>query len=391
MFKSYTRKSSAIQGAKRAGLDADAVVQQDGQWGFHLPSAGLPKLGGKKGGGGAAGGGGGGDGPRLDGIIEATYQNGLSVEVAINKAAMMVCDRLGSILTDIRDVFVARGEKEADQESQDKLRRLEDDRESKKTGSGGGGILATVTRNAGGLLDILKMLSTPLIIGALTEIDKFFDIIGRSKELFSSWGGKFQNFLDDLARLPAFKDNIIGAGIRNLIPIMTGLGLFALWKPGPMKKAFDNIFRLFKWLGDNPALTGSKGVASSGFLAKVSRVLGKLAIPLTIIMSIFEAITGVIDGFKKGGLMGALEGGVDGLVNGLIGGLIDLVADGVGWLLEKFGLDGQRFKDFSFAKFLDAFGGGLGDLLYDLVENIKTTITKAFSDLGNICRRKSVV
>ena len=36
MFKSYTRKSSALTGAERAGVSADNVVQLDGKWGFHV-------------------------------------------------------------------------------------------------------------------------------------------------------------------------------------------------------------------------------------------------------------------------------------------------------------------------------------------------------------------
>lgn len=35
MFKSYTRKSSAVVGAKRAGLSEDSVVNVDGSWGFY--------------------------------------------------------------------------------------------------------------------------------------------------------------------------------------------------------------------------------------------------------------------------------------------------------------------------------------------------------------------
>jgi hypothetical protein len=45
-FKSYTRKSSALTGADRAGVSRDCVVQnEEGKWGFHeaaqmeLPSA----------------------------------------------------------------------------------------------------------------------------------------------------------------------------------------------------------------------------------------------------------------------------------------------------------------------------------------------------------------
>lgn len=38
-FKSYTRKSSAIKGIERAGLDPSVLTQHEGNWGYFLPEA----------------------------------------------------------------------------------------------------------------------------------------------------------------------------------------------------------------------------------------------------------------------------------------------------------------------------------------------------------------
>lgn len=43
-FKAYTRKSSAVEGIKRAGFDPEILAQHEGKWGFFLADTDNPKL-----------------------------------------------------------------------------------------------------------------------------------------------------------------------------------------------------------------------------------------------------------------------------------------------------------------------------------------------------------
>lgn len=43
-FKSYTRKSSAVTGIERAGLDPAILAQHEGKWGYFLANTDDPKL-----------------------------------------------------------------------------------------------------------------------------------------------------------------------------------------------------------------------------------------------------------------------------------------------------------------------------------------------------------
>lgn len=386
MFKAYTRKSSAVAGAKRAGLDEAAVMQQEGVWGFHIPEhvavAKLPRL--------NSSASSKAQGESTDRVVEAIHQSSLSVDVAIAQSAAAVANHIGGLLGDIRDLLSDQNSIAVRTAQADKLNQLEEDREKKNiknSASNGFSFLPGLKDSTKGLFDMVKMMSLPFIIGALTEIDKAFDVIGGAKDKISKWAGNAQRFLDVAAELPIFKDNVLGAGIRNLFPILGAVGLFAAWKPDLAVKGIQGLFKAISFLGKNPSLGGAAGVGEAGgMLSKLSRVVGKIAIPITIVTSLYESITSAFTGWQRDGAFGAFEGLVDGLVHGLIGGLIDTLSSGIGWMLDKFGVDAQRFKDFSFANFLDAFGTNLGVALFDVVDDIKSVLSEAvqgFKDLWN--------
>lgn len=128
---------------------------------------------------------------------------------------------------------------------------------------------------------------------------------------------------------------------------------------------FEPIVKLFKSLGT---------------------ILGKLAVPLQIIMSVFDTVTGALDGWNKtqGGFMdklqGAIKGGLTGLLNGLVGGLLDLLKDGLSWILDFFGMkDAAAWLDsFSFSKYIE---DGIG-MLVDGFANIITGIGEMFGKVS---------
>lgn len=135
---------------------------------------------------------------------------------------------------------------------------------------------------------------------------------------------------------------------------------------GGIMRYFDDLLMFFKPL--------------TGMLKSMGAILGKLAMPIQVIMSIFDTVTGAMDGWNKtqgtwfDKLMGAIKGGLSGLLNGLIGGLLDLLKDGLSWVLNFFG-----FQDA--AAWLDSFS--FTDIITKGISNIVDGIVGFFKDMIN--------
>ena len=111
---------------------------------------------------------------------------------------------------------------------------------------------------------------------------------------------------------------------------------------GKIKKFFKPITDIIgKFTGfiksSSSAMQGFSQVTK--FAATIGRVLGKLFLPITILMGVFDGVTGFIKGFKEDGLIGGIKEGVIGVVDGLVGGLIRMVTGALSWILELIGLD----------------------------------------------------
>ena len=102
--------------------------------------------------------------------------------------------------------------------------------------------------------------------------------------------------------------------------------------------------------------------------APVGKVLGKIFLPVTIIMGIFDGIKGAITGAAEqegvadkfvGGIFGAIKG----ILVGLVGMPLDFLKDIVSWIAGKFGMD-------SVAESLDGFSvSGLIGNIIDTIRN----------------------
>ena len=113
----------------------------------------------------------------------------------------------------------------------------------------------------------------------------------------------------------------------------------------------------------------------SKFAAGFGKILGKIFLPITILMSAFDFITGFMDGFSEGGILGGLEGGLSKLFSNLIGMPLDLLKSAVSWIAGVFGFDGvsAALDSFSFAT-----------LITDLIAGIFDGVKGVFSFLGDL-------
>ena len=131
--------------------------------------------------------------------------------------------------------------------------------------------------------------------------------------------------------------NYIRSFFRPLKGIADGLkGVGALVTKLPLLGLVSNFF-----VGSAKAV-GGVAKAASPFL----KLLGKLFLPLTIIIGVFDTIKGAISGFKEDDeaslgekILNAIQGGLTGLVNSIIGIPLDLVVSLINFVAKKFGFE----------------------------------------------------
>lgn len=187
----------------------------------------------------------------------------------------------------------------------------------------------------------------------IKSITGFFDEVVKATKTFFK--------IDDI--IPDLK--IIGQSLKE---IFAG----PLEKIGKIFKSggglFDDFMKMFSFL--EPITNMFKALG---------RIIGKLAVPLQILMSVFDTVSGALDGWNKtegtfmDKLFGAIKGGVTGLLNGLIGGLLDLLKDGTSWLLNLLGFENaSKFLDsFSFEKIIEEGVGGFFDFVRGMIDYTK--------------------
>ena len=124
-------------------------------------------------------------------------------------------------------------------------------------------------------------------------------------------------------------------------------------------------------------MTGEAGVIGKimGFARAFGATLGKLFLPITIVISAFDLITGFVDGFKesKGDNIVSrfIDGGGGGLskmIGNLVGVPLDLLKKGVGMILGFLGFDDAK-------KSLESFS--FKDLIMKIVKAPYNLISKA--------------
>ena len=174
----------------------------------------------------------------------------------------------------------------------------------------------------------------------------------------------------------------IGGGLKTLFNFI--LKPFRL-----VGDSFRSIGKTLGFIGDTAKAT-SKGAKSAGGVLKtlggflkstftvfqgIGRTLGRLFLPLTILMTAVDAIKGSIDGFTKqeGGIVAkvfaGVIGGIKGAVVGLVGIPLDLLKSGIAWVAGKLGFE-------NFSETLASFS--IAELIGSLFDKLKNTVLGFF-------------
>ena len=215
------------------------------------------------------------------------------------------------------------------------------------------------------------------------------------------------NFFGRVTRAFTIKKNVfmnatkaIRGSINN---IFTRIGSVFKTIGGGLKTMFNFILKPFRLVGDSfrsigktlgfigdTAKATSKGAKSAGGVLKtlgnflkstfsvfqgIGRTLGRLFLPLTILMTAVDAIKGAIDGFTKqeGGIVSkvfaGVIGGIKGAVVGLVGIPLDLLKSGIAWVAGKLGFE-------NFSETLASFS--IAELIGNLFDKLKNTVLGFF-------------
>ena len=230
--------------------------------------------------------------------------------------------------------------------------------------------IAGIKKAAGNLLDILmKGLGLAALWGLFKwiqswDIESVIEgakkvgeaIVGINDSIFTlatrigAWMG-----FEKIAKLFTGKEGPLTQKVTKWMTKLTGKGSFFA-KIGNLFSSIGGLFGKIPGIGK--ILKFVKGAA---------KLLGRIFVPVTVIMALWEAVTGFMDGFAntEGNMFQKILGGIGGAVKSLLDffvfGIADMIQSAIVWLLELFGFDSAAVA--------------VGD--FNLVGRIKDAVFKA--------------
>jgi len=193
---------------------------------------------------------------------------------------------------------------------------------------------------------------------------------------FGNWikglGSQFKAFaFEKFGRVLTPISDAVGRGIQRLKEIGNSIkGLFG------QGGKFASIAESFK--------KGFRPIAK--FAGSVGKLLGKLFLPVTVIMGVIDGVKGFMQGFSEEGFLGGITGAIEGVLTGLVAIPLDLVKNIVSWVADKLGFEriSEALDSFSFEGIFDTIFNGLQDLRTMISDKISDFWqgTKSFFGFG---------
>ena len=243
-------------------------------------------------------------------------------------------------------------------------------------------------------------LIAALIAAPIVALLAFFKEIGMQLKLLgiTGKGGLVAKMFAPIGKLFAGIKNFFKAFtvVKKITPFIDDIIKGAKTVLKPIGRFFSKIGNFFsKMIGYVKTITSASKSATGilKFASKFGSILGKIFLPITILMSAFDFITGFMKGYEEGGILGGLEGGLSKLFANMIGMPLDLLKSAVAWIAGVFGFDGVKtsLESFSFATLItDMISGifagvkGVFNFLGDLFDFSDLTIFGAFGKLIDI-------
>jgi hypothetical protein len=228
-----------------------------------------------------------------------------------------------------------------------------------------GAIAANTKRTADGIKGVLKGLKDRAVDLGLKGLGLTVALIAAPVIMIVSFFKQLSLELAFLKKLAGTRLGRLFQPVKSFISLMGRIGkLIANVVPGGAR-AGRGITRIFQTIGRGAktimgfirtigssirglitpvirmARTSTsfmKGFAPiARFASKMGTILGKLFLPITIIMTVFDFVTGFMEGYKEDGIIGGIREGVAKVFGNLIGWPLNMLKSGVAWILEKFG------------------------------------------------------
>ena len=253
----------------------------------------------------------------------------------------------------------------------------------------GSGASARIAKIADSVADIFKPLTKGLtnikraFTAGFAGLKTFRTATGQFGKVgfFGKLGGLFQSLTKPFKAIggvvKSLKDFVlapiqaVGSSLRSIKSAIPGGGASKLMKPviTTLKTVFDVIKNVAK--------------IATGF----GRTLGRLFLPITVVISLFDTFKGAMAGFEKysekgflEGIIGGLFGGISGLLKGFIGLPLDLLKDGISWIAGKLGFENfsEQLNSFSFSELIGNLFTSITDTIVGFIGSIKDSI----ADIG---------
>ena len=152
---------------------------------------------------------------------------------------------------------------------------------------------------------------------------------------------RFKNFFVDI--FDKLKKSKLGKFITGIVDKLKNSKLFksisSLFQKvfGAGKGFFSRLSGIFKSIVK--FATGGPFKAIMKFAGAIGRILGKVFLPITILMSIFDFVKGFMRGYEEDGIIGGIKEGFNDLFDGLVGGLLRVLMWIPTKIAEWLGLD----------------------------------------------------
>jgi len=243
---------------------------------------------------------------------------------------------------------------------------------------------------------IFKIIKAFLLFAGIVGVfDAAVSTFRKTVKAFKTFG-KILNFLSfkKLGKMRVVKyviDRIkaIGEFFRKIGKTIKAIGLKKL------RAAGNTVFGIFKKIGNffkSLVKAARKYNKIFGIFRNIGRILGKVFLPLTILIGIFDFVKGFMRGYSEDGIIGGIKEGFNSLFDGLVGGLLRLltmipskIAEWLGF--EELANQITENTEVIIESIKDAFGGIVdlvkGIFMWD-TEKIMEGLTKVWNSIVNV-------
>ena len=240
------------------------------------------------------------------------------------------------------------------------------------------GLKGLVPKDKGGLGAIFAF-GIGALLRPFKDLINTFAVLGKKIRnskvgiFFASFIEKFKNLFRNL--FDKIKSSKLAVFIGGIFDKLKNTKLFAAVS-GFFAKVFGKA-GIFTKIGDFGKSGLFKGILK--FVGNIGRILGKVFLPLTVILGIFDFVKGFMKGNSEGGIIEGIKQGIQELFDGLIGGILRILS----WIPEQiFKLLGLNKLSKAVGEYTETFIKSIKDVFGGLVDLLVGIFTWDTNKMG---------